>query len=52
VRGKNGLDEHTTVEIQIATYREIALVAKDEESLDFIKGRIAELEQKLRQLDH
>ena len=50
--GANGLDERTTIEIQIATYREIALVAKDEEALDYIEGRIAELEQKLRQIDN
>ena len=38
--GKSGLDERTT------------MVAKDEEALDYIEGRIAELEQKLRQIDN
>ena len=52
MRIQNGLDERTTIEIQIATYREIALIATDKELREYIEGRIAELEQKLRQMDN
>ena len=40
-----------TIETQLATYLEIALIVSEEETLNYIRSRIAELEQKLRQLD-
>jgi hypothetical protein len=43
--------DRTKIEIQLATYVEIALVVTDDEALSYIKGRIAELEQKLREID-
>ena len=52
MRLKNDLDERTTIEIQIATYREIARLATDRESLEYIEGRITQLQQKLRQMDN
>jgi len=44
-------DERSTIETQLATYLEIALIVSEEETLKYIRSRIAELEQKLRQLD-
>lgn len=44
-------NERTKIEIQLTTYLEIALVAADEETLRYIKSRIADLEQALRDMD-
>jgi hypothetical protein len=47
---KKNLDERAKIEIELATYLEIALVAADGETLDYVKKQIAELEGKLRQI--
>jgi len=44
-------DERTKIETQLATYLEIALVVGDEETLEYIKERVVQLEQKLRLID-
>lgn len=41
-------NEQSKTEIQIATYREIALIVREPETLKFIEDRIAYLERKLR----
>ena len=41
-------NEQSKTEIQIATYREIALVVREPETLKFIEDRIAYLKRKLR----
>src|ERR1700761_5215459 len=43
--------ERENLEAQLATYLEIASVSVDEETLDYVKGRVAELEQRLRELE-
>jgi hypothetical protein len=45
------LSERAKIEIQLGTYVEIALVVTEEETLRYIKGRIADLEQRLRDVD-
>jgi hypothetical protein len=47
----NSFNERAKIEIQIGTYVEIALIVTEEETLTFIKSRIAQLEQKLREID-
>jgi hypothetical protein len=44
------LDERAKIEIQLATYLEIALVAADGDTLEYVKKRIAALEARLRQI--
>ncbi len=44
----DNLEEQSKIEIQIATYREIALVVSEPETLKFIEDRIAYLKRKLR----
>jgi hypothetical protein len=39
------------IETQLETYVEIALVVTEEETLSYIKTRIADLGQRLRQID-
>jgi hypothetical protein len=39
------------IEAQLAAYLEIALVVSDADTLEYIKKRIAELEQALREID-
>jgi hypothetical protein len=41
-------NERSKIEIQIATYREIALKVREPETLKFIDDRIADLKRKLR----
>jgi hypothetical protein len=43
--------ERGKIEIQIETYVEIPLVVTEEETLSYIKTRIADLEQRLQQID-
>ena len=45
------LSERAKIEIQLSTYVEIALVVTDGEALEFIKKRIATLEQRLRRIE-
>jgi hypothetical protein len=45
------LSERAKIEIQLGTYVEIAMVVTEEETLAYIKGRIADLEQRLRDID-
>ena len=43
-------DERAKIEARLATFVEIASVSADEETLEYIKERIAELERCLRDL--
>ncbi len=52
MKTQNKPDERTLIQIQIATYREIARLATDEESREYIQFRIAELERRLRQMEN
>ena len=44
------LDERSKIEIQLATYLEIAMVTVDAETLAHVNRRVAELERKLREI--
>jgi len=44
-------DERTKIEIQLATYLEIAHLGVDQEILEHIKERVAELEKKLQEIE-
>jgi hypothetical protein len=48
---QESLDERAKIEIRLATYLEIAMVAKDVATLAYINRKIAELEQRLRERD-
>jgi hypothetical protein len=48
---QNNLNDRAKIEIQLATYLEIALAAIDEDTLAYVKGRVADLEHRLRQMD-
>jgi hypothetical protein len=45
------LDERSKIEIQLATYLEIAMVTVDAETLEHINRRVAELVRELGDLD-
>jgi hypothetical protein len=44
-------DERSKIEIQLATYLEIAMVSVDAETLAHINRRVADLERKLGEID-
>jgi hypothetical protein len=50
VRVSDSSGERLKLDIQLATYVEIALVAQDDDTLKFIKDRVSELENRLRQI--
>ena len=45
------LGEREKLEIQLATYLEIAMISVDEETLEYVREKIAILEQRLRKMD-
>lgn len=45
------LNDRTNVEMQLATYREIAQISVDEETIRYANQQIAKLEKKLRETD-
>jgi hypothetical protein len=47
----DSLDKRAKIEIQLATYLEIAMVTVDAETLAYLNRRVQELEQKLCEID-
>jgi hypothetical protein len=45
------IDKRAKIEIQLATYLEIAMISVDEETLKYVRDQIADLERRMKQLD-
>ena len=45
------IDKRAKIEIQLATYLEIAMISVDEETLKYVRDQIADLERRVKQLD-
>jgi len=48
---RDSLKERAKIEIQLDTYLGIAMISVDDETPKFVRNQIAELEQRLKQLD-